>query len=47
VTKADYQAARKRPRLYLVASKHDAEGATSLVEARAGYSIVEYGAGPA
>jgi hypothetical protein len=42
VTRADYQTARKRPRRYLVASKHDGEAATTLVAARDGYSIVHY-----
>jgi hypothetical protein len=42
VTRADFQAARKRPRGYLVDSKHGGDGATSVVEARDGYSIVEY-----
>jgi hypothetical protein len=47
VTKADYQAARKGPRRYLVASKHDGEGATTLVTARDRYSIVRYRDSPA
>ena len=42
VTRADYQAARKRSSRYLVASKHDHEAATTLVTARDGYSIVRY-----
>lgn len=47
VTRADYQAAREGAHRYLVASKHDGESATTLVQARDGYSIVRYRESPA
>ncbi len=47
VTRADYEAARKGPRRYLVASKHEGEAVTTLLTARDAYSIVRYRDTPA